>query len=72
MKRATPSISFNLEDAYEKALYEHAMKEMFFSRYVKRLIDRDRNGELVQQAAPAVVDQPKAVKVSKSKASAFL
>lgn len=42
--RKTKSISFDLTDSYETQLLEHAENQgKYFSRYIKRLIDRDRN-----------------------------
>lgn len=43
MTRKTGQVSFNLRSAYESRLYEHATKTEHgeFSKYVKRLIDRD-------------------------------
>lgn len=42
--RKTKSISFDLSDEYEKELLEYAEKQSkYFSRYMKRLIDRDKN-----------------------------
>lgn len=40
-----PGVSFNMDDPYERELYEFAKKQdKIFSRYVKRLIDYDRKG----------------------------
>lgn len=46
-KRHNQPVSFNLTDAYEKELLAFALKEDHgpFSKYVKRLIDRDRTGK---------------------------
>ncbi|TWJ39617.1 hypothetical protein CHCC5027_3530 [Bacillus paralicheniformis] len=35
------SVAFNVSVPYEMALYEHALKQKYFSTYVKRLIARD-------------------------------
>jgi hypothetical protein len=40
MKRVK-SVSFNVADPYEMAMYEHARKHRYFSTYIKRLIARD-------------------------------
>jgi hypothetical protein len=40
MKRVK-SVAFNVSDAMELALYEHALKNKYFSTYIKRLIQRD-------------------------------
>lgn len=47
MTRKTGQVSFNLRSAYESRLYAHATKTEHgeFSKYVKRLIDRDLRAE---------------------------
>lgn len=40
MKRVK-SVAFNIADPYELALYNHALKNKYFSTYIKRLIARD-------------------------------
>lgn len=35
------SVAFNVADPIEYALYQHAMKNRYFSTYIKRLIQRD-------------------------------
>lgn len=42
--RKLTAVSFNLSDDEESKLYEHAMNEKYFSRYVKKLIAQDING----------------------------
>lgn len=60
--RKNKSTSFNLDDMYEKELLEHAEKQENgnFSRYVKRLIVRDReNGGrsvLAHSPPPNIID----------------
>ena len=46
-ERRVGQVSFNLRSGYEKRLYEHATKTEHgeFSKYVKRLIDRDLRAE---------------------------
>lgn len=46
-ERRVGQVSFNLRSAYESRLYEHATKTEHgeFSKYVKRLIDRDLRAE---------------------------
>jgi rRNA maturation protein Nop10 len=39
--RVNKPVAFNLEDPYEAKLYRHLKKQGPFSKYVKRLIDRD-------------------------------
>jgi hypothetical protein len=42
------SVAFNVADPMEMALYEYALKNKYFSTYVKRLIQRDmENGHKV-------------------------
>lgn len=38
------SIAFNTVDPMESKLYHHALKQQYFSTYVKRLIQRDMEG----------------------------
>lgn len=35
------SVAFNIADPMELALYTHALKNKYFSTYIKRLIQRD-------------------------------
>jgi hypothetical protein len=35
------SVAFNIADPMELALYEYALKNKYFSTYIKRLIQRD-------------------------------
>ncbi|MCG7346404.1 hypothetical protein MHZ92_20060 [Sporosarcina sp. ACRSL] len=57
--RITPSVSFNLDNDYERGLHEFAMEQdKYFSKYVKRLIEKDRSGTMTIAApapAPAAV-----------------
>lgn len=43
-KRIIKTISFSLTDQHEAQLLKHSSKHKFFSRYVKRLIQRDMEG----------------------------
>lgn len=43
-RRTVRSISFKTDSPYEMQLLEHATKQMNFSAYVKRLIQRDMEG----------------------------
>lgn len=74
-ERKVQPVSFNLEDAYERDLYQYALEQQkFFSRYVKRLIEADRSGAALKQA-PAVAAAPAPApvsKVSKTTAAGFL
>lgn len=57
MSRVVTSISFNLENDYERGLYEYAKgRDQFFGKYVKRLIDRDRAG-IVKTTVPIIVPE---------------
>lgn len=42
--RTVRSISFRLDSPYEMQLLEHATKQLNFSAYIKRLIQRDMEG----------------------------
>jgi hypothetical protein len=42
MARKIVSVSFSLDDPFEKELYEYVLTKGVFSRYIKRLIDKDR------------------------------
>lgn len=42
--RKCKTVSFDLTDAYEKELLKHAESKHKFSKYIKRLIDKDKNG----------------------------
>lgn len=42
-KREVGQVSFSMIDSYEKGLWDHSAKQGAFSKYVKRLIDRDIN-----------------------------
>lgn len=57
-------VAFNLDDPIEWSLNEHANRHTNFSAYIKRLIQRDKEGG----AAPI----PEAPAVPKDKASSFL
>ncbi|MDP5274369.1 hypothetical protein [Chengkuizengella axinellae] len=50
--RKVKSMSFNLADPYEKELNEHAKKFTNFSGYVKRLIQRDMEGNAIHFHQP--------------------
>ena len=70
--RKVQPVSFNLANEYESELHEFALQQdKYFSKYVKRLIERDRAG--VVPTVPLVV--PKAPvskpKHGKSTAKAF-
>lgn len=43
-KRKKKDVSFSNHDPHEIALLEHATKQGPFSKYVKRLIDKDMQG----------------------------
>lgn len=43
-KRIVKSIAFNPDDPIERNLWEHAQKHSQFSAYIKRLIQRDKEG----------------------------
>lgn len=39
--REVKSVSFCVKDRYEHDLYQYALQQGKFSKYIKRLIDRD-------------------------------
>lgn len=51
--RTIGQVSFNLNDAFEAKLHNHAAAQGVFSKYVKRLITRDIEGGGVTYAAAA-------------------
>lgn len=47
--RSIHSVSFNVADPYEKELLEFALKQQkFLSRYIKRLIEQDKEKQETQ------------------------
>ncbi|AYA77321.1 hypothetical protein DOE78_18740 [Bacillus sp. Y1] len=60
--RKVQPVSFNLTDRFEKELYDYAVSNGAFSKYIKRLIQRDKEGgvqavvKAPSQAKRAVVD----------------
>lgn len=48
--RAVKSISFKLSDPFERQLLEHTEQFSNFSTYIKRLIQRDKEGIHVPQS----------------------
>jgi hypothetical protein len=65
MRKVQP-VSFSLDDQFEKALLEHALSNGKFSKYVKRLIQRDKEGGHVVVPEIEKEIQPKGI------ASSFL
>jgi hypothetical protein len=57
-KRVVKPVSFNLADPFEYGLYEFAGKQGAFSKYVKRLIQRDQEGGHGHVKKPVVIDEP--------------
>jgi hypothetical protein len=59
-KRVVKPVSFNLADPFENGLYEFATKHGPFSKYVKRLIQRDQEGGHGHGHVkkPVVIDEP--------------
>jgi hypothetical protein len=43
-KRVKKDVSFSQVDPHEIKLLQHALKQGVFSRYIKRLIDKDMQG----------------------------
>ncbi len=58
MTRKIGQVSFNLRDGYESRLYAHASKTEHgeFSKYIKRLIERDMSQSTTQTITSEVTD----------------
>lgn len=66
MRKVQP-VSFNLADPYESKLYMFALSNGAFSKYIKRLIQRDKEGDVIKLSAPIevpVIQKKKAVSSS--------
>ncbi|TEA49849.1 hypothetical protein EZE46_14750 [Bacillus sp. BH2] len=51
------TVAFNMLDPLERRLYNHMRREMYFSKHIKRLIQRDiEEGEKVHFEGGARVD----------------
>lgn len=76
--RVTPSVSFNLDNEYDRGLHDFAMEQdKYFSKYVKRLIEKDRSGTMTVAAPASAVVMPipvpeeKPMKFTKAALKAF-
>lgn len=58
MMRQVKSISFDLSDEFERGLLNHAEKNGKFSRYIKRLIQRDKDGIKEQPVIEPQIEEP--------------
>lgn len=67
--RKLQPVSFNLDDPFEVQLLNYA-KEKNFSRYVKRLIQRDKEGAPINQSK--YESQQLTISKPKGKASSFI
>lgn len=58
MTRKIGQVSFNLRDGYESRLYAHASKTEHgeFSKYIKRLIERDMTQVVTRVPTEVVTD----------------
>lgn len=58
MMRKIGQVSFNLRDGYESRLYSHASKTEHgeFSKYIKRLIERDMTQVITRVPSEAITD----------------
>lgn len=54
MRKIQP-VSFSLSDPFEEELYKYAMNNGAFSKYIKRLIQRDMERRVNTKKAPATV-----------------
>lgn len=50
--KKTVGVSFNLADPYQQTLYKRLTEHTNMSAYIKRLIDHDMHGMVVQRAEP--------------------
>lgn len=76
MNRILPTVSFNLDNDYERELHEFAREQdKYFSKYIKRLIEKDRSGKLMPAAVmpAAVLPEPEEpeIKFTKTALKAF-
>jgi hypothetical protein len=54
--REIKGVSFNIDERYEQKLYNFAMEQGSFSKYVKRLIQMDMEGiKTYNNPAPKVI-----------------
>jgi len=70
-KREIGQVSFNMTDDFERGLWEHAVKKGF-SKYVKRLIDRDMNNTPIPMSTTIEVEVHKEMDEDKEAAKGFL
>ena len=56
MSRKIKPVSFNEDDPIECAMLTHASKFSSFSVYVKRLIQRDMDGNYAPKLTPQVIE----------------
>lgn len=52
MMRKCKTVSFDLTDTFEAGLLAHAEANGKFSKYIKRLIQQDKNGVAAKNPAP--------------------
>lgn len=53
-KRKIQPVSFSLTDPFEQKLYTHATQNGAFSKYIKRLIQRDMERAVNVKKAPVI------------------
>lgn len=64
-ERKVAQVSFNLDDPFEHELLNYAVRHGAFSKYIKRLIQRDKEG-VGRVEAPPIVREPKRKMASSS------
>jgi hypothetical protein len=69
MRKVQP-VSFNLEDPFESKLYMYALSNGAFSKYVKRLITKDQEGEVIKQSKHEI--ETITISKSRGKAASFI
>ncbi|MEK4636906.1 hypothetical protein NST14_12015 [Bacillus sp. FSL W8-0519] len=85
--RKIRSVSFSKKDPFEMLLFKHAEKNGVFSKYIKRLIQRDMEGvslsnlnaitaptsfQIEETKTPPVKEQEVKVSMSNRKATSFI
>jgi hypothetical protein len=70
MRKVQP-VSFSLSDPYENSLYKYALSNGAFSKYIKRLIQRDMERRTVVNTTKKAPDQPNIIHGGKNAFNGF-
>jgi hypothetical protein len=57
MNRVVKSVSFNLDDPFEKEMYQYSMKFKGFSTFIKRLIQTSIDGKYEKIQPKMTIDK---------------